>query len=79
MSKLKGKVAIVTGASKGIGACIARSLAAEGAAVVINYASQTPLGRIGQARDVAPAVVFLVSDDAAYITGEALLIAGGLR
>jgi len=39
MSKLADKVAIVTGASKGIGAGIARSLAAEGAAVVVNYAS----------------------------------------
>jgi 3-oxoacyl-[acyl-carrier protein] reductase len=39
MSKLTGKVAIVTGASKGIGAGIAKALAAEGAAVVVNYAS----------------------------------------
>jgi 3-oxoacyl-[acyl-carrier protein] reductase len=39
MNKLTGKVAVVTGASKGIGAAIAKSLAAEGAAVVINYAS----------------------------------------
>ena len=39
MSKLAGKVAVVTGASKGIGASIAKSLAAEGASVVVNYAS----------------------------------------
>jgi len=41
--------------------------------------SQTPLGRIGQTQDIAPAAVFLASSDAAWITGETLLIAGGLR
>lgn len=41
--------------------------------------AQTPLGRIGQPQDIAPAVVFFASDDASWITGESLYITGGLR
>ena len=41
MSDLKGKVAVVTGASKGIGAAIAKGLSAAGAAVVVNYSSRS--------------------------------------
>src|SRR5436305_8440067 len=37
--------------------------------------SQTPLGRVGQTDDIAPAVVFFASDDSKWITGEMLLIA----
>jgi 3-oxoacyl-[acyl-carrier protein] reductase len=41
--------------------------------------SRTPLGRIGQPEDIAPAAVFFASGDSAWITGETLVIAGGLR
>lgn len=41
--------------------------------------AKTPLGRIGQPRDIAPAVVFLASEDSGWVSGETLLVAGGLR
>jgi NAD(P)-dependent dehydrogenase (short-subunit alcohol dehydrogenase family) len=41
--------------------------------------AQTPLGRIGQPEDIAPTAVFLASPDSAWITGETLHVAGGLR
>src|ERR1051326_2458180 len=41
--------------------------------------AQTPLGRIGQPRDISGAVVFLASDDSSWITGETFLISGGYR
>ncbi|KIH46535.1 hypothetical protein ANCDUO_23412 [Ancylostoma duodenale] len=40
---------------------------------------QVPLGRLGVPEDCAGAVAFLVSDDAEYITGETILIAGGVH
>jgi 3-oxoacyl-[acyl-carrier protein] reductase len=41
--------------------------------------AQTPLGRVGTPGDIAPAAVFLASDDASWITGETFYIAGGFR
>ncbi|GAA5133397.1 glucose 1-dehydrogenase [Prosthecobacter algae] len=41
--------------------------------------SQTPLGRIGQPQDIATAAVFLASNDSSWITGETLVVSGGLR
>ena len=54
MSKLKNKVAIITGAAKGIGASIAKHFAAEGAKVVVNYASS---------KEAADAVVKAITDN----------------
>ncbi len=44
-----------------------------------HYEAQTPLGRIGNPNDIAPAAVFLASADSSWITGETLYISGGLR
>ena len=41
--------------------------------------AQTPLGRIGQPQDIAPAAVYLASDDASWVTGETIHIVGGMR
>jgi 3-oxoacyl-[acyl-carrier protein] reductase len=41
------------------------------------FESQSPLGRIGQPNDIAPAVAFLASADAGWITGETLVVSGG--
>jgi len=63
MGTLTGKVAIVTGASKGIGASIAKALAAQGAAVVVNYAS-------------SPAGADAVVDQITQAGGKALAVRG---
>jgi len=41
--------------------------------------AQTPLRRIGQPQDIAPAAVFLASSDSGWLTGEMLYISGGMR
>jgi len=43
------------------------------------YEAQASLGRIGQPRDISPAVVYLASDEASWVTGETLIVSGGFR
>lgn len=43
------------------------------------WIADTPLGRVGQPGDIAPAVAFLASEDSAWITGEAIKVSGGLN
>lgn len=44
---------------------------------VANYNNKVPLGRMGKPEDISPSVVFLLSDDASYITGHNLMVDGG--
>src|ERR671935_51539 len=135
--RFEGKIALVTGAARGIGRATAVRLARDGAAVVVNYKAnaeaakeaaglvteaggrtktvaremasrnitanavapglvpteltaplpqavkdamlaQTPLARFGTVEDVANAVAFLASDDAAYVTGQVIVVDGGM-
>ena len=85
MSKLTGKVAVVTGASKGIGAAIAKSLGAAGASVVVNYSSdkagaESVVKAITDSGSKAVAVQGDVSKttDAAKIIGTAITSFGKL-
>jgi NAD(P)-dependent dehydrogenase (short-subunit alcohol dehydrogenase family) len=47
-------------------------------AVMAGWVAMHPLGRVGQPEEVAAAIVFLASDDAAFITGEVLRVDGGM-
>ena len=80
MSKLNNKVAVVTGASKGIGAAIAQSLAAEGAAVVVNYASsQSGADRVVAAITAAGGRAVAVKADVSVAAEAQGLIAAALE
>ncbi|MCK4578757.1 MAG: SDR family oxidoreductase, partial [Candidatus Marinimicrobia bacterium] len=46
--------------------------------VTTKLVESIPLGRLGEPEDITPAVVFLASDEASYITGQTLLVDGGM-
>jgi 3-oxoacyl-[acyl-carrier protein] reductase len=56
-----------------------RTAGIEGGDFQKEFEAKTPLGRVGQPHDVAPAAVFLASNDSSWITGQTLHIAGGFR
>lgn len=57
----------------------AQTLGMIGSEMEKHIVSQTPLGRIGQPNDIAKVALFLASDDSGWVTGERILVSGGLR
>jgi 3-oxoacyl-[acyl-carrier protein] reductase len=80
MTDLTGKVAVVTGSSKGIGAAIARALAAAGAAVVVNYAgSKESAERVVDEIVMRKGRAIAVQDDVSKAEHVRRLTSGGLQ
>jgi 3-oxoacyl-[acyl-carrier protein] reductase len=88
MSKLKGKVAVARelGPRKiRVNALNPGFIATEGTAGYMGgdlekfFLSNTPLGRVGQRRDIASVATFLASDDSVWLTGEQLIASGRMR
>jgi 3-oxoacyl-[acyl-carrier protein] reductase len=50
-----------------------------GTALEKQFIAMTPLGRTGQPDDIAPVAVFVASDDSRWMTGDTLVVSGGLR
>ena len=75
--RFASKVAVVTGAGQGIGEAYARALAREGASVVVAELAAEQGERVVKEIEAVGAALFLLSDDAGWITGQVLAVDGG--
>jgi 2-keto-3-deoxy-L-fuconate dehydrogenase len=75
---LANKTAFVTAAGQGIGRATALALAAAGARVIATDIDAAKVGRLGTPEEIAELAVYLASYAAQFITGQAIVIDGGL-
>lgn len=84
--RLQGKTLLITAAAQDIGRAGALACSHEGARVIAadpvqaekNFTARQPMGRLATVDDIAPQVVYLLSDELRFVSGQAVLVDGGV-
>ena len=75
--KLAGKIALITGGSRGIGRATALAFAAEGADIAFGHLNDAPVGRFGRPEEIAATALLLAGPDGGFYVGATLSRNGG--